>query len=370
MTVEVARASMRDRVDSLRRNALTIAQVGVSAGVAWLAARELLGHEQPFFAAVAAILTLSLAIGQRGRRAMEVALGVAVGIGVADLIVLAIGTGAWQLVVVVSLAMVAALLLGGGTLLVNQAAVSAVLVVTLQSPSESFTADRFLDAVVGGLVALLANAITPTHPIRLVRRELEPLVRELAGTLDEIADALAKGSTDAAREALERGRAIDPLLARFREAIDVAGQTVRYSPPRRRSRHHVRYLSDARAPLDHAIRNTRVLARGAARATELGERVPPKAIDAIRDLAAAVREIFGFLSDPGDGSATERAALSAAAKATEALQETGNLSISVIVGQIRSTAVDLLEGLGLQGEEARRAVRDPERAAGPRAGLE
>ena len=51
----------------------------------------------------------------------------------ADLLVIAIGTGAWQLAVVVGLAMVAAVLVGGGVLLVNQAAVSAVLVVTLQS---------------------------------------------------------------------------------------------------------------------------------------------------------------------------------------------------------------------------------------------
>ncbi|MBA2240127.1 MAG: FUSC family protein [Solirubrobacterales bacterium] len=350
---------MRDRVEVVRRNALTIAQVGVSAGVAWLVARELLGHEQPFFAAVAAILTLSLAIGQRGRRAVEVALGVALGIGVADLIVLVIGTGAWQLVVVVSLAMAVALLLGGGTLLVNQAAVSAVLVVTLQPPTDGITAARFLDAVIGGAVALLANAITPTHPVRLVRRELEPLVRELAATLIDIADALAGGDTAAAQEALERGRSIDPLLARFREAVMVADETIRYSPPRRRSRRHVRYLSEAQAPLDHAVRNTRVLARGAVRATELGERVPPLAIEAIRDLAGAVGEIFDFLSDPADGSATERAALSAASKATEALQETGNLSVSVIVGQVRSTAVDLLEGLGLEADAARQAIRAP-----------
>ena len=46
-TLEVARESVRDRVEVVRRNALTIAQVGVSAGVAWLVARELLGDPQP-----------------------------------------------------------------------------------------------------------------------------------------------------------------------------------------------------------------------------------------------------------------------------------------------------------------------------------
>jgi hypothetical protein len=30
----------------------------------------------------------------------------------------------------------------------------------------------------------------------------------------------------------------------------------------------------------------------------------------------------------------------------------------VIVGQVRSTAVDLLRGMGMEGDEARSAVRD------------
>ena len=39
------------------------------------------------------------------------------------------------------------------------------------------------------------------------------------------------------------------------------------------------------------------------------------------------------------------------------LEGTTNLSVSVIVGQIRSTATDLLTGIGLTYEEATEAVR-------------
>ena len=52
----------------------------------------------------------------------------AIGIGIADLIVLGTGTGPWQVALVVGLAVTVALFLGGGRILVNQAAVSAVLV--------------------------------------------------------------------------------------------------------------------------------------------------------------------------------------------------------------------------------------------------
>ena len=54
-------------------------------------------------------------------------------------------------------------------------------------------------------------------------------------------------------------------------------------------------------------------------------------------------------------------ALRAAARATLVLEETGNLSVTVVVGQVRSTAVDLLRGSGLTYEEAAGLVREAAR---------
>ena len=56
-------------------------------------------------------------------------------------------------------------------------------------------------------------------------------------------------------------------------------------------------------------------------------------------------------------SATRDAALRAAARANAALEVTSNLSVSVIVGQVRSTATDLLLSLGMTNEEALEEVR-------------
>jgi hypothetical protein len=51
-------------------------------------------------------------------------------------------------------------------------------------------------------------------------------------------------------------------------------------------------------------------------------------------------------------------ALRAAAEATLVLEQTANLSVSVIVAQVRSTAVDLIRGWGLDRDEAERLVRE------------
>ena len=126
-----ARRRIVSRFGRLPANTWLILQASVAASVAYSLASTVLGNEQPFFAPVAAVVTLGLAPWERGRRAFEVALGVAVGLAIADVTVRLIGVGAAQIGVVVALAMAAAVLVGERRLLVNQAAISAILVVVL-----------------------------------------------------------------------------------------------------------------------------------------------------------------------------------------------------------------------------------------------
>ncbi len=206
---ETARSVSRSRLRELREVWLSIVQVGLAAAIAYLIARQLVGHVSPFFAPIAAVLTLGLSIGQRGRRAIELGVGVALGIGIADLLVMAIGTGVWQLGLIVALAVAAGVLAGGGTLLVNQAAVSAVLVTTLPVPA-GYSGARFLDALIGAAVALVANALIPSHPMRMARREFEPLLAELASIFDQLAGALHRSRSRRRAEAPRGGAAASP----------------------------------------------------------------------------------------------------------------------------------------------------------------
>ena len=52
-------------------------------------AADVLGHQTPFFAPIAAVVSLGTSYGQRLRRVAEVTIGVAVGVLVADLLVAA-----------------------------------------------------------------------------------------------------------------------------------------------------------------------------------------------------------------------------------------------------------------------------------------
>ena len=344
---ERSRVSMRTRVTRLQVAWRSVLQAGVAAGVAWIIATEVLGHDRPFFAPVAAIITLGLTISERGRRAFEIVIGVALGIAVGDLLVLWIGVGAAQLSLVVMLATGLAIFLGSGQMLATQAAVSAALVATLQPPTEGVTFDRFLDALAGGTVALIVNALVlPADPVAMVRGPLRTLVDELAATLDDVAAAILERDRKQAERALLRAR-----------AIDVRRETTRYAPPRRRLRSRVERYAEAATQLDLAVRNVRVLARGTIRAVRLDENVPPEAAEAVRDLASAVRALAEAIERPDRADQVREPALRAAATATRVLEDTGNLSVSVIVGQVRSTATDLLAGTGMDTDAAADDVR-------------
>src|SRR5690606_31980113 len=123
-----ARRELRRRWARLAATAPAILQCAVAAGLAWLVAAELLGHPRPFFAPVAAVICIGVAAGRRLPRLVELVAGVSLGVGVGDLLVLRIGSGAWQIALVVALAMAVAVFLGSGTVLTIQAASSAVRV--------------------------------------------------------------------------------------------------------------------------------------------------------------------------------------------------------------------------------------------------
>ena len=354
---ERSRVSMRTRLDRLRMSWRSVLQAGVAAGAAWIVATEVFGHRAPFFAPVSAIITLGLTVTERGRRAVEVAIGVAVGIAVGDLLVLAIGVGPAQLAIVVMLATALALFLGSGQMFATQAAVSAALVATLQPPTDGVTFTRFLDALAGGSIALIVNALVlPADPVALVRRTARPLLEELAETLEDIARAIVERDRKQAEAALARARGIDELSSHFIDAVIASREMTRFAPPRRRLRGRVEGYAGVATQVDLAVRNVRVLARGTIRAVRLDENVPPEVAEAARELAAAVRDLADVLDGKGNMERVRDHALRAAATATLVLEGTGNLSVSVLVGQIRSTATDLLVGTGLDSNQAVDAV--------------
>jgi uncharacterized membrane protein YgaE (UPF0421/DUF939 family) len=354
---EASRAGVRARRERIVAGARPILHSAVAASLAWLVATELVGHEQPFFAPISAVITLGLTVGQRRRRAIELAIGVSVGIAIADALVAAIGTGTWQIGIVVALAMAAAALVGGGSMLASQAGASAVLVATLQPPEGGFDFDRALDALVGGGVALVVSSLLlPVHPMRLVRESAEPVLERLVAAFGQIATALTTRRPETADAALASVARVDGAHEQLLETLEAAGEAARLSPQRRGSLEGIDRFAVAAGELGRAIENVRALARGAVRATNLDDAIPGEAVEAVQELARTADALMDYLNG-GDPDPAREAAARAAALANAVLEATGNLSAVHIVGQIRLIAVDLLRATGLERGAAQEAVR-------------
>jgi uncharacterized membrane protein YgaE (UPF0421/DUF939 family) len=355
---EASRAGLRTRGDRIIQTARPILHTAVAAALAWLVATEVVGHELPFFAPVAAVITLGLTVGQRGRRAVELAIGVALGIFVADVLVAAIGPGTWQIAVVTAIAMMAATIVGGGPLLATQAGVSAVLVATLQPPEGGFSFERLVDSMVGAGIALAVSAVLlPVDPMALARAGMDPLIARLGAVLEDIAEALDARDTDAAELALVAANEAQAEYEALREYLEAAGDTARITPGRRGRRERLARYRIASRQLGLALANVRVLARAASRAITLDDATPREVPAALRELAHSVRELGEFL-DGADGEMDVREpAVHAAGLANGVLEQTDNLSALHIVGQLRLIAVDVLRAGGIERSEAMDAVR-------------
>lgn len=358
-----SRSEVKARLLRLRHRALFILQCGVGAAAAWWIAKDLLDHVQPFFAPVTAVVCLGLSYGQRLRRVADVMMGVAIGVFIGDLFVHYFGSGVWQIALVAIVAMSLATVMGARQLLMTQAGLQAVIVTTLiAQPGQAFS--RWVDAVVGGTVALAITLVAPTAPVRRPRQRAAAVVRELSAMLRDTEKALRDGDHALANRTLARARASESMLSDLREASEEGLAVVRLSPIRRRHLPSVQVIASLLEPLDRAIRNLRVLVRRAAIATWRREPVPTAYRALLTSLAEVTDEIAGELEERRLPEESRRG-LSAIAEVSAVIDPSAGLSSEVVRAQIRSMVVDLLMLTGLPYEEARDYVPESMGGEGP-----
>ncbi len=353
------RDSTRARIARLRQKAWVIAQCSISAGVAWFIASDLLHHPKPFFAPIVAVIGLGTSYGQRLRRVLDIAVGVAVGVFIADLIVLWVGSGAWQVSLIVLLAMSVAFVLNGNQLFVNQAAVQGIVIVTLvATPQGALT--RWTDALIGGGVALVAATVVPRAPLRRPREQAAVVMRRISDLLRAAAHSAEDGDVERALEVLAVARTTDRLIRELQDAADEGLSVLASSPFRVRHKGHVRRMAELVEPLDRAMRNTRVLVRRVAVGNYHHERLPGAYAMLCEELADAANAMADELAQ-GEMATGVRRELLRIGEATAHVERSAELSAEVVLAQIRSIIVDLLQITGMDVLEATDALPPPPR---------
>ncbi|MBN9130544.1 MAG: FUSC family protein [Paenarthrobacter ureafaciens] len=344
------------------RNSLVPAiQMTVCAVGAYAFAEYVLGHQGPLFAATSSLIALGFSRDPRLRRVIEVGLGCTLGIVVGDLLLHWLGAGIWQAAVVLLFSILLARFLDSGTIFTTQLGLQSLLVVLLPAPAGGpFT--RSLDAVVGGVFALLVTVLMPKDPRREPRKDIREILDELAEILRDCAKAMIDSDSTAAWHALIRGRNCQALVDRMRQTLRASGEVATLAPAHRRHRDELAGLEHSLEYIDLALRNSRVFARrltSAINHAALSDEAIDNIAEVLQETAAAIDELALGLAEQNDGArrAHMRRARTeltmVASRVHPKMLDVQRLEGEAVVMLFRPLLVDLLEASGLDPEEAR-----------------
>jgi uncharacterized membrane protein YgaE (UPF0421/DUF939 family) len=341
-------ATLEQRVAVVRRNLGLVVQAALAAGIAWFIAHSLLHHGQPYFAPISAVATLAVSVGQRIRRAVEIVIGNAFGILLGEVLVMVIGRGAWQVSLVVLIAIIVTIFTGGSPALVVQSASAGALVVAI-IPVGNYLFGRFTDAIVGGSVGLaVISLLLPLNPLRVVSRTAGPLLDAITSGLAGTASGLAERDTAKAQAALGNLQEADRQFAALNDAVAAGREITLLAPLRWGKRGALSQYVEAYDYFGRATRDVRILVRRSLSAICDEEPVPPTLASAVRSLSEATRRLRREFAAEKPTEGSRAAAIEAVHLASEAYLAGLGFSGSVVVAQIRSTATDLMGAGGME----------------------
>jgi len=341
--------SLRDRLLRVRRSWRLLLRLVVATSAAFALATHLLGHTQAFFAPIAAVITMMAGAGRRQRVIFELVLGVAFGVLVGELLIVAIGRGAWQMALIAGLTAIIAMLFNLKGLALTQSINSGVLLAAVVPlPGASNPAlTRFTDALIGGLCGFAMMLILPRNTKRDIDESLQDLLHRLTSVLANIAKAMRTADASVADQALQEARDAQDTIESLQSTALNVSEIVRLSPMRWSQRSDVERYAGSVNDLDNAMRDARVLARRVASMLRHQE-LPPEGLTAsVETLEEAVRIYADEFASAVDLERANVRLVEASDLAMHAMADRLTVNTASCAAQVRSLAADLLMAGGV-----------------------
>jgi uncharacterized membrane protein YgaE (UPF0421/DUF939 family) len=216
----------------LKKAGLTLQTVktAFAAAASWLVATSLLHSQYPFFAAVAAIITVQVTVADSVDKATHRIIGIIGGVLLSMLLGQWFEVGAVSIFFIILIGMGIATALRMNPQIISQVAISSLLVLAFGQASEGYAYERIIETILGSAIAVLINAlIIPRNAVPEVEQNLLTHSRLAAATLVSLTTLL-----DETGGKRKTGRAeVDALIKEAqncRKALDLAGQSLKYNP--------------------------------------------------------------------------------------------------------------------------------------------
>lgn len=344
------RSTLGRRFARVRESLPAISQIVVAATAAYAFAHFVLGHPIPLLAATVTVSSLGLVRDARPWRVAETVMGMLVGILIAELVLVAAGSGWWQIAVAMTVTLLVARFLSPQPGFALAAVVQSLIALVIVTGAPFL---RLVDGAVGGVAALIVTALIPRTLRRTELRDADELFDALEVAMATIVRALRRGDRARADRGLERARSLQTYVDAWTGSLESGREVARISPFLRRQRTELQRHERVREALDLATRNLRVVARRAAYLCVDGDARPVPA-----DLLAELARGASLVRDGLDDISVEpvaRAALVAVTRRLDpaALLPDGGVGELNLVAAMRPLAVDLLVAAGMPSAEAR-----------------
>ncbi len=329
-----------------------IVQIIAAVTASYSIARWGIGHAYPILAITVTINSLGFARDARPLRVAETVIVILLGVALSDAMSLVLGKGLWQLVVVLLVVFVVGRAVSSNPTFAVAAAVPSALVVVLPVP-DGGVFGRTLDALVGGVIALLATALLPRDPTRAAARARRRLFAAVDEGIASIVDALSDADTGTGELALERLRRTQPLVDAWQGTLESAVAIARISPLLRSRLPELARNERVLVAADLTTRHLRTVARRVEFLVRDGEPRPALA-EVLTQLRTGIGLLGDELADPQVAGAARSLLTDVARRLDPAtVVPHGQLSDAALVLMLRPLAVDLLAGTGMPIDEAR-----------------
>ena len=279
--------------------AIPPAKAAIASGLSWWLAVAVFGNHRPYFAPLAAILSLQVTVYETLAFGAQRILGVVLGIGLSLILVHWLRASALAVALLVFLGMAVSSLLGFRARAATQVGVSGLLVLALGGKPE-YAAERLMETVLGALVGVAVQALLwPPDPT--------PSALEAVGALGRAIER-ELGAIAAGRHPPKAGRALALVrqAGEAQAAVTLARQSLRLNPLRHGRAADARRLEIAFAALERVAIEVRGMGRSL-RDVGGGE-LRRLAAEPLAAAEALVRSFVAEVEKPGDRARSRLAA--------------------------------------------------------------
>ena len=327
-------------------------QLSVAATASYCIAHYAFGHPVPLLAITITLSSLGFVRDARPRRVLETALGLAIGVALAEVLLLVVGRGVWQIALALFLTLVIARFANASPAVAVAATAQSAIVLLLTLPSGGAWA-RSIDGFVGGGVALVATALLPRDPRHAALRDADRVFLGLRRGIDDLARALGQGDRRPAERGLATLRSLHPLVDDWTTTLDSAIAIARISPFLRHRRPELLDQRRLLGGVELAIRSLRTIGRRVA-ALVADERSRPQLAELLAAVGSAVDLLARSVHEPAEAAvARDDLLLIARRLDPERLMPGATITESLVAVLVRPVVVDLAVAAGADADFVR-----------------